>query len=936
MAIKLMTFKGMAPRISPRALPNEMAQLAVNCRLLSGDLEAWNDIADIHALGKAGPTNTAYLMGGYAWLNWAQSEVASGFTNIDVARVPIAGDTTELTIFTGTGTPQITTLQQATGGSTNPYGAYPLASSQLAVNPPADPPTVVNTPGVGQGNTTNQKYVGDFTPWTSGIDGGAYGGFNPTASGTGNSALPAPVYAGFYQSPNRVFSESPAIFSFGTCTNFTFSILISPDVTNTDQAPNGYITVLAGGQTGAELNLNFRDGNAVTWQDIVGGGSLTTLASGAVDQHHGYRVDITGTNNGLDITTGLRTFTIGVKVTRLSDSAVVCSATGLTATYGGENMVIGGYGGTGPDVQNIYFGNANFTVLQPPASFIPVFSNYVFTYANSLGFDSAPSPNSTPVIQVDNGSLNIITIPPPPGGQDVKEIFLWRAATGSSGTEYLEWVNPGTAEGGIQIASASGSANALVLTTQAADGAPAGSATFFKAINTSTAAVTAAIDADGALAVVDGNTGVAVGAGGVSAGSYYTLYKGMISYATQVTAASQAVVILASTKGIFVGDTVTDSQGVIPTGTTVIDVSATSVTLSANLSAQMAAGDALTFGNNNLRLFSDYTVIDTVPTADLGTALESANFDPPPADLQGIIALPNQIMAGFVGNTLYLSAQGHPQAWPQEFALPTDSPIVAIAAIDTTVVVLTQAQPYTAYGATPDSFVMTKEEIIQGCTSKRGVVYQRGLGVLYPSTDGYYAYGGQGQIRRITEQLFTLREWLPLNPQSIIAAVHQSIVFFWYDNGTTKSGYMLDADPSGFGLVEVDFHAIAAAINTTDDSLFMVMNQGQIAGGVTPANNELVQWDAAVTKRPYTWKSKLYRQGHAPVFQMARIRAGSYTDTVLKLIGDNGVQFASLTPYSVEEFLIPAQRVQSIVVELSGTDSVEDLEMVESIAELSQ
>jgi len=62
--------------------------------------------------------------------------------------------------------------------------------------------------------------------------------------------------------------------------------------------------------------------------------------------------------------------------------------------------------------------------------------------------------------------------------------------------------------------------------------------------------------------------------------------------------------------------------------------------------------------------------------------------------MQGIIALPNGIMAGFFANVLCLSAQNYPYAFPVGNQLSTDYPIVAIAPVDTSVLVLTAAEPY--------------------------------------------------------------------------------------------------------------------------------------------------------------------------------------------------------------------------------------------------
>ena len=88
------------------------------------------------------------------------------------------------------------------------------------------------------------------------------------------------------------------------------------------------------------------------------------------------------------------------------------------------------------------------------------------------------------------------------------------------------------------------------------------------------------------------------------------------------------------------------------------------------------------------------TYEDTLTDAQLGEVLESTGWDLPPDDLEGILALPNGIMVGFRRNQLCLSAQNRPHAWPPLYRLNTDTDIVGIANVDTTVVIGTKSFVY--------------------------------------------------------------------------------------------------------------------------------------------------------------------------------------------------------------------------------------------------
>src|SRR5215468_4602092 len=52
--------------------------------------------------------------------------------------------------------------------------------------------------------------------------------------------------------------------------------------------------------------------------------------------------------------------------------------------------------------------------------------------------------------------------------------------------------------------------------------------------------------------------------------------------------------------------------------------------------------------------------------------LESTSWQPPPTDLQGMIAMPNGFLIGFKGNNIYMSEAYHWHAWPEEYKYATE------------------------------------------------------------------------------------------------------------------------------------------------------------------------------------------------------------------------------------------------------------------------
>jgi len=129
-------FLGELPRFGARLLPQFNAQSAINCDLQSGELRPLNTNLTITTPTKTG-TKLSIFKWVTFWFHWT--------TDVDVARSPVVGDTTERVYFTGDGVPKMTFSPDATsGGGTD----YPTVSFTLGIPAPASALTatlVVNT-----------------------------------------------------------------------------------------------------------------------------------------------------------------------------------------------------------------------------------------------------------------------------------------------------------------------------------------------------------------------------------------------------------------------------------------------------------------------------------------------------------------------------------------------------------------------------------------------------------------------------------------------------------------------------------------------------------------------------------------------------------------------------------------------------------------------
>ncbi len=156
----------------------------------------------------------------------------------------------------------------------------------------------------------------------------------------------------------------------------------------------------------------------------------------------------------------------------------------------------------------------------------------------------------------------------------------------------------------------------------------------------------------------------------------------------------------------------------------------------------------------------DFT--DDIAVDEFAELISSTDWNAPPDDLSGLIALPNGMMAAFVGRKLYFCEPWRPHAWPEKYILTTTVDIVALGAVGTTVLMLTKGQPYIASGTTPDSMAMDKVEDNLPCLNAAGVV-DLGYAIAWPSNDGLALFRG-GVPGIVSGNIFDPADWRLLNP----------------------------------------------------------------------------------------------------------------------------------------------------------------------------
>jgi len=280
-------------------------------------------------------------------------------------------------------------------------------------------------------------------------------------------------------------------------------------------------------------------------------------------------------------------------------------------------------------------------------------------------------------------------------------------------------------------------------------------------------------------------------------------------------------------------------------------------------------------------------VTDDVVAGNL--ILPSTNWFGPPATLQGMISMPNGMMAGFVGNEVWFCEPYRPHAWPSQYVVTTDYPIVGLGVTGVTLVAATVKNPQTFTGVNPNTITQSRIPLPEPCIS-RGSVLSTDNGVYYASANGLIKVGGAGSVGNITQSWITREQWAKYTPQKFIRAVKNVSTYFAFastgvtngqvDNSVAQSGFTLElseADRNSFTLwPQVGGHRIGFSPLTSPISINIdnVLSDPWSGVAFLVAGSGIYYYDftdQSPSITPFLWRSKKFQGPHKENFAAFRL-----------------------------------------------------------------
>lgn len=309
--------------------------------------------------------------------------------------------------------------------------------------------------------------------------------------------------------------------------------------------------------------------------------------------------------------------------------------------------------------------------------------------------------------------------------------------------------------------------------------------------------------------------------------------------------------------------------------------------------------------------------LDVFKGSELQEVCPTITWVEPPLNLRGLVGAPNGVMAGFFGNTVCFCEPYIPYAWPVEYQVTVEPPIVGMAVFGQTIFVGTEGTPYFISGADSASMSAQKVESNQACASARSIAAVQG-GVLYASPDGLCLADGNG-VTVVSSGLFSREDWQALNPATMHAVEYEGIYYLAHGTGC------LTFDLASRKLGRLSLAATTFFVDRTSDELFAVVG------------SSIVSVFGGTDRRTGEWKTPLITMPAQAGLSWVKVygQQSPAAPAVVRWWGD-GVLRHTATFQNTEPQRLPPGRWLEHEVEIESTARITRVSLAGSTQELQQ
>ena len=281
--------------------------------------------------------------------------------------------------------------------------------------------------------------------------------------------------------------------------------------------------------------------------------------------------------------------------------------------------------------------------------------------------------------------------------------------------------------------------------------------------------------------------------------------------------------------------------------------------------------------------YVDNYLVNTDAVISLNNILSSTTWSAPPTDLEGWVSLSNGMVVGFRDNELWFCEPFRMHAWPAQYTLVTEYPIIGLGVANQTLVVTTEGFVYTATGIHPASMLLSKLPGLTPCTS-RGSIVSTTNGVYFSAPQGLILVSAAGLVVA-TKELIRKNKWNTLVPITTLRGAGLGAAYYGFgqlqsgvfeptafettaftqkDEGMARTGVLIDPTSLhvGFNLLS-SVDPIVNVFNDAWSAELLIIREGK------------VWWldigDTLQAKDTFVWRSKIMQLSFAHNLQAMKV-----------------------------------------------------------------
>jgi hypothetical protein len=317
---------------------------------------------------------------------------------------------------------------------------------------------------------------------------------------------------------------------------------------------------------------------------------------------------------------------------------------------------------------------------------------------------------------------------------------------------------------------------------------------------------------------------------------------------------------------------------------------------------------------------------DTFDVRLLFSSYQSDDYAPPPAEMKGLVAINDGMLAGFVGNVVYISEPDKPHAWPSANAKTLEHNIVALASVYGALFVATEKYPYVLTGTTPDNMSVTRIDAVLPCVSARSLVSMN-YGAVYSTNEGLAVYSPTSGVQLITQNVFESDTWnASLDPKTIVAGYYRDQYFASHATGA----FTYAPDPqTGGQFITLDDTFTASYYDALNNHLYFTTGTAGI----------VYEWDDLTQPSQIAqWRSKVTVSRNYVNYGAARVLAdfASGKAVTFRLYADKGLVFSTQVTNDKPFRLPTGYRSDTYEVEVLGDIRIRSIHMAETVLGLKE